>query len=251
LRRATGPDSLLVIVPAFNEAGAVGEVVRSVREHVPGAPVLVIDDYSADKTIAVARAAGAEILALPHHLGLGGCVQAGYKLAYELGFDYVIRVDGDGQHDPRDIPRILERLKQSGCEMVIGSRMVPQQDWEIGWMRGLGIRFFRLVLRPILGKPVHDPTSGFVGVNRRALEVFSRSFPLEYPEIETLVVLQRRRFRFEEIPCQMRPRTTGRSTLNGLKPFYYIVHVLLGVFINVLRYERRFHRQQPGAGKGG
>ena len=251
MKRPTGPDSLLVIVPAFNEAGAVGEVVRAVREHVPGAPVLVIDDYSADKTIAVARAAGAEILALPHHLGLGGSVQAGYKLAYELGFDYVIRVDGDGQHDPRDVPRILERLKQSGCEMVIGSRMAPQQDWETGWLRGLGSRFFRLVLRPILGKPVHDPTSGFVGVNRRALEVFSRSFPLEYPEIETLVVLQRRRFRFEEIPCQMRPRTTGTSTLNGLKPFSYIVHVLLGVFINVLRYERRFHRAQPGAGEGG
>ena len=82
-------------------------------------------------------------------------------------------------------------------------------------MRGLGIRFFRVVLRPILGKPVHDPTSGFVGVNRAALDVFSRSFPLEYPEIEALVVLQRRRFRFEEVPCKMRPRTTGRSSITA------------------------------------
>ena len=88
----------------------------------PGAPVLVIDDCSADGTIAAARAAGADVLPMPHHLGLGGCVQAGYKLAHELGFRYVIRVDGDGQHDPGDIPRIFERLKESGCEMVIGSR---------------------------------------------------------------------------------------------------------------------------------
>ena len=144
-------------------------------------PVLVIDDCSPDDTIAAARGAGAEVLPLPHHLGLGGCVQAGYKLAYELGFQYVIRVDGDGQHDARDIPRILERLKDSGCEMVIGSRFVEENGSRTGAVRSLGIRFFRLVLRPILGKPVHDPTSGFVGVNRRALGVFSRSFPAGIP----------------------------------------------------------------------
>jgi hypothetical protein len=115
-------------------------------------------------------------------------------------------------------------------------------------VRGLGIRFFRAVLRPILGKTVHDPTSGFVGVNRAALDVFSRSFPLDYPEIEALVVLQRRRFRFEEVPCKMLPRMTGRSTITPLKSLYYIAHVLLGVFVNVLKYERRLHRK---GGRGG
>ena len=245
--RATGPDSLLVIVPAFNEEGAVGDVVHAVREHVAGTPVLVIDDCSTDSTIAVARRAGAEILSLPHHLGLGGCVQAGYKLAYQLGFEYVIRVDGDGQHDPADIPRILERLRSSRCEMVIGSRFVNGEAAHNGLARSLGIRFFRMVLRPILGKPVHDPTSGFVGVNRRALDVFSRSFPLEYPEIEALVVLQRKRFRFEEVPVKMLSRRAGRSSITAVKSFYYIAHVLLGVFVNVLKYDRRLRR----AGSGG
>jgi hypothetical protein len=102
-----------------------------------------------------------------------------------------------------------------------------------------------MVLRPILGKPVHDPTSGFVGVNRRALAVFSRSFPLEYPEIEALVVLQRRRFRFEEVPVTMRPRMAGRSSITGPKSLYYIVHVLLGVFVNILKYDGR---PRPGSG---
>jgi glycosyltransferase involved in cell wall biosynthesis len=244
--RAVGPESLLVIAPVFNEEGAIAEVIRSIHEHVPGTPVLVIDDCSTDGSIAAARAAGAGVLPLPHHLGLGGCVQAGYKLACELGFQYVIRVDGDGQHDPRDIPRVFARLKESGCEMVIGSRFVSENGFHTGLVRGLGIRFFRLVLRPILGKPVHDPTSGFVGVNRRALELFSRSFPLEYPEIEALVVLQRRRFRFEEVPCRMRPRLAGRSSITALKSLYYIAHVLLGVFVNVLKWERRPRR--PGAG---
>jgi hypothetical protein len=182
-------------------------------------------------------------------------VQAGYKLAYELGFKYVIRVDGDGQHDARDIPRIFERLKSSGCEMVIGSRFVAENGSRTGVVRSLGIRFFRLVLRPILGKPVHDPTSGFVGVNRKALGVFSRTFPLEYPEIEALVVLERRRFRFEEVPCTMHPRTTGRSSITALKSLYYIFHVLMGVFVNVLKFDRRAlrapHRRPPGSGAGG
>jgi glycosyltransferase involved in cell wall biosynthesis len=248
LIRACGPESLLVIVPAWNEEGAVGDVVRSIAEHAPGVPVLVIDDSSIDSTVMRAREAGATVLRLPHHLGLGGCVQAGYKLAYELGFQYVIRVDGDGQHDPRDIPRIFERLKSSGCEMVIGSRFVDGRHAHSGAARSLGIRFFRAVLRPILGKPVHDPTSGFVGVNRAALDVFSRSFPLDYPEIEALVVLQRRRFRFEEVPCKMRPRTSGRSSITAVKSLYYIAHVLLGVFVNVLKYDRRRHRK---SGKGG
>ena len=244
-----GPGSLLVIVPAFNEEAAVGEVVRSIRSHVPEAHVLVIDDCSSDATIAAARLAGSEILPLPHHLGLVGCVQAGYKLAFELGFEYVIRVDGDGQHDAGDVPRIFERLKTSGCEMVIGSRFIRNNGSRTGRVRALGILFFRAVLRPILGKPVHDPTSGFVGVNRRALAVFSRSFPLEYPEIEALVVLQRRRFRFEEVPCKMHDRVAGRSSITAVKSLYYITHVLLGVFVNVLKYERRKHT--PGAGSGG
>jgi glycosyltransferase involved in cell wall biosynthesis len=217
---------------------------------VPETPVLVIDDSSTDGTRAAASAAGAEMLCLPHHLGLGGAVQAGYKLAFELGFEFVIRVDGDGQHNAADIPRILEALKTSGCEMVIGSRFVEGNGGSsASFMRTLGIRFFRAVLRPILGKQVHDPTSGFVGVNRRALEVFSRSFPLEYPEIEALVVLQRRRFRFQEVPCKMYRRVAGRSSITRLKSFYYIAHVLLGVFMNVLKYDRRL-RRGPDAGAG-
>ena len=230
---------LLVLIPAYNEEGAISDVVREVREAMPGVPVLVVDDSSADSTVGLAREAGARVLELPHHLGLGGGVQAGYRLAYELGYDYVIRVDGDGQHNPADIPRVFEVLQKQGCEMVIGSRFVNGDGTHFGFMRAIGIGLFRAFLRPILGKQVRDPTSGFVGVNRRALEVFSRSFPLEYPEIEALVVLQRRRFRFVEVPCKFRPRTTGHSSITAVRSLYYILHVLLGVFVNVLKFERR------------
>jgi len=239
VRRVSGPDEFLVIIPAYNEQGAIMNVIQEVREVLSDVPVLVIDDCSSDGTKAYAAAAGADVLPLPHHLGLGGCVQAGYKLAYELGYDYVIRIDGDGQHDPRDIPRILETLRTTGCHMVIGSRFYQNNGAHSSVVRAIGIHVFRLVLRPILGKPVRDPTSGFVGVNRQALGVFTRSFPLEYPEIETLVVLQRKRFQFQEIPCNMRPRQAGRSSITAIKSLYYIIHVLLGVFVNVLKFEGR------------
>jgi glycosyltransferase involved in cell wall biosynthesis len=240
---AEGDGTLLILIPALNEEGAVGGVVCAVKEAMPGIPILVVDDCSTDRTVTIARAAGAKVLLLPHHLGLGGCVQAGYKLAFELGYDYVIRVDGDGQHDARDIPHVYQALRSTGCEMVIGSRYLNGNGGSTSWLRAAGIGFFRAVLRPILGRRVHDPTSGFVGVNRNALGVFSRSFPLEYPEIEALVVLQRRRFRFVEVPCRMLPRRTGRSSITPIKSIYYIVHVLLGVFVNVLKYERRSPRQ--------
>jgi len=230
---------LLILIPAYNEEGAVASVVEEVRAAMPGTPILVVDDCSEDATRHVARQSGADVLPLPYHLGLGGCVQAGYRLAFELGYDYVIRVDGDGQHDPAYIPEMLAALQRENCEMVIGSRFLDGNGEHTGILRALGIVFFRAILRPILGRPVKDPTSGFVGVNRTALALFSRSFPLEYPEIEALVVLQRKRFRFVEVPVRMRNRRAGRSTITALRSLYYPVHVLLGVFVNVLKFEGR------------
>jgi glycosyltransferase involved in cell wall biosynthesis len=217
-------------------------VIADVQRVLPGVPILVVDDASADATPAVARNAGAHVLPLPHHLGLGGCVQAGYKLAFELGFSYVIRVDGDGQHSADDIPKVFQVLRTSGCQMVIGSRYMNGDGEYTSRLRAFGIAAFRMILRPILGKPVRDPTSGFVGVNRQALSLFSRSFPLEYPEIEALVVLQRKAFHFQEVPCRVRPRQAGRSSITPMKSIYYILHVLLGVFVNILKYEGRKSR---------
>jgi glycosyltransferase involved in cell wall biosynthesis len=239
VRLLPGPEGILILIPCFNEEGAIPYVVQGIRGAMPDVPILVVDDSSADATVTVAAEAGAQVLQLPHHLGLGGAVQAGYKLAYELGFRYVIRVDGDGQHLPEDIPRVFEVLRRSGVQMVIGSRYIRRQRNYTSTLRAFGIVAFRTVLRPILGRWVYDPTSGFVGVNREALQLFSRSFPLEYPEIEALVVLQRKHFRFEEVPCTVRPRLAGVSTITATRSIYYIFHVLLGVFVNVLRYEGR------------
>src|SRR5262245_27626969 len=142
-----GSESLLILIPCFNEEGAIGNVIGDIGRVLPGVPVLVVDDASGDATITAARNAGAHVLALPHHLGLGGCVQAGYKLAFELGFNYVIRVDGDGQHAPEDIPTVFRVLKNSGVQMVIGSRYVNSatRDQYTSMARRFGIVVFRTI----------------------------------------------------------------------------------------------------------
>lgn len=227
---------LLILVPAYNEELSIGATIQSIRRHDPRLPILVVDDGSIDGTSHVAREHQATVITLPRHLGLGGAVQTGYKLAYEEGFENVIRMDADGQHPPEKIPELLDTLKRAGCEVVIGSRFVGDLWRAQSGIRGLGTRLFRFLLRPILGRWVYDPTSGFIGVNRRALAIFAAAFPLEYPEIEMLVVLQRRTFQFIEVPCEMRPRLAGVSTLTPKASFYYMVHVLLGFLMNVIRF---------------
>jgi glycosyltransferase involved in cell wall biosynthesis len=234
-------NTLLVIVPAYNEEASLGEVVQGVRRVLPGVRVIVIDDGSVDATPQVARQAGAELLPLPHHLGLGGAVQTGYRFAFEHGYECVVRVDSDGQHNPADIPVLLEKLRSDNVDMVTGSRFLAPNGYPVEPVRRLGGLIFSAVLYPVLGKRITDPTSGFAALNRRALEVFSRSFPLEYPEIEALVVLQRKALRFCEVPVKMFPRKAGRSTIGSAQAIYYMFRVLLGVLVNVIKYERRFH----------
>ena len=233
--------SLMVVVPAFNEEEAVGHAVDSVREAMPGIPIVVVDDGSRDATANVARLAGAEVLQLPHHLGLGGAVQAGYRFAFDRGFQKVVRVDSDGQHVPAEIPRLIEQMTSGDFDMVTGSRFLEPNGYKPEFSRWLGSRIFSWVLRPILGQRISDPTSGFIAVNRRALEVFAHTFPLEYPEIEALVVLKRKALSFCEVPVKMRARVAGTSTITRWKAVSYMIRVLLGVFVNVIKYERRFH----------
>ena len=238
--------SLLVIVPAYNEEGAVSGVIRSVREVLPGVRIIVIDDGSWDNTARVAERGGADVFRLPHHLGLGGAVQTGYRFAFEHDYQRVVRVDGDGQHNPADIKKLLEAMDQGDYDMVTGSRFLVPNGYPTRTMRRFGSLLFSWILHPILGKRMTDPTSGFVAVNRKALEVFSLSFPLEYPEIEALVVLKRKALRFSEVPTKMLPRRSGQSTINSWTAAYYMVRVLLGVFVNVIKYERRYHTGTRG-----
>ena len=161
-----GTPSLLIIVPAYNEAASVGRVVGEIHAAVPGVPVVVIDDCSEDATATVAREAGADVLELPHHLGLGGGVQAGYKLAYELGYDYVIRIDGDGQHDPDEIPKFLECYASQPVALIIGQRDFSKMPLP----RSLSNPIGRWLFSWAVGQDIPDNQSGYRLLSRRMME---------------------------------------------------------------------------------
>ena len=240
--------SLLIIVPAYNEQDALGATLRSIREVYPRVPVVVIDDGSTDATAQVALDCGVELLRLPYHLGLGGAVQTGYRFAFQHGFERVVRVDADGQHLPAEIPKMLEEMTQGDCDMVTGSRFLENNGYPTRYLRRAGGVIFAWILIPVLGRRLSDPTSGFIAVNRRTLEVFSHSYPLEYPEIEALVVLMRKALRFREVAVKMRQRQAGRSTIGRWTSLRYMIQVFSGVFVNVIRYERRFHTRRRSGG---
>ena len=229
--------SCLAAVPAYNEAGTIAGVVRALRSKTPQLDVVVIDDGSTDDTADRARAAGARVLQLPFNLGIGGAVQAGFKYADEHGYDYMVQVDGDGQHDPGEISKLFAALDGPGQpDMICGTRFATATGYMAPISRRTGIHVFAFLLSRLLRQPVTDPTSGFRLYNRRAISVFARDYPHDYPEVEAVLMLHHHRLTMREVPVRMYQRGGGVSSLNGSgKSFYYMVKVLLALFVGLGR----------------
>jgi glycosyltransferase involved in cell wall biosynthesis len=225
----------LVIIPAFNEEGSVGKVVEEVEIQLPGMDVLVVNDGSTDLTSEIAQAKGAIVLDLPFNLGIGGAMQAGYKYAYEKGYDIAIRVDGDGQHDPKEIPRLLGILIKENVDMVIGSRFIGDSKYQGSMMRKVGISLLSKVISIIIGQNVTDPTSGFSGANRKVIQLFALSYPQDYPEPEAVVLLHQCGLKIEEVPVGMNKRYAGESSITKIRSIYYMVKVLLAIFVDCFK----------------
>jgi glycosyltransferase involved in cell wall biosynthesis len=227
----------LAVVPAYNESATVASVVRAIKARAPGADVLVIDDGSTDDTRGRAEAAGARVLRHPFNLGIGGAVQSGFVYALDNEYDFMVQVDGDGQHDPGEIARLEAAMRNDpSVDMVCGSRfMTGERAYPAPISRRTGIHLFAFLLSRFIRERVSDPTSGFRLYNRRAIDLFARDYPHDYPEVEAVLMLHHHRLRMTEVPVRMYSRGGGVSSISAGKSAYYMIKVLLALFVGLAR----------------
>lgn len=220
---------VLIVIPAYNEADNILNTVRGVVER--GYDYIVVNDGSRDATLDVCRSNGLNVLDLPMNLGIGGAVQAGHKYAQRFGYDIDIQLDGDGQHDPAYLDALVREIA-SGADLVIGSRFLEKNDgFQSTFMRRVGIMWLSVMLKLCTGRRVSDPTSGFRACGRRAIDLFCVSYPVDYPEPESIAVAIKSGLSVKEVSVEMRERQGGTSSIGGLSSVYYMLKVSLAILI--------------------
>jgi glycosyltransferase involved in cell wall biosynthesis len=176
------------------------------------------------------------VVQLPFNLGIGGAVQTGFKYALEHGYDLAVRLDGDGQHDPAELPKLIAPVLAGAADIVVGSRFAGAEDeYRPPLARRLGIGLFARVVSLLVRQRVTDTTSGFQALNRKGIRLFAFDYPHDYPEVEATVMVVKHRLRLLEVPVRMREREHGRSSITALRSAYYVVKVLLALFVGLFR----------------
>ena len=246
------PQPPMILIPAHNEAGRVGEVVAHVLEVVPGATVVVIDDGSSDGTPDEARRAGAVVITLPFNLGYGSALHTGYHYARRHGATRVVQLDADGQHDPESLPALLAGLDE-GFDVVVGSRYREGAPPKTSTLRRIGSRLFAWIVTTWTGVRITDPTSGFQALSDRALAILAEDgFPEDYPDADVLILLSRDGMKLTEVPVRMHPRLGGASMHTGGRAAYYGYKMLLTLSLLGVRRRSPFrHATIPAAARRG
>lgn len=225
---------ICVVVPALNEEETITTVVRRIKNALPDSCVIVVDDGSADRTAARAKAAGAVVMTLSINLGIGGAVQAGIRYAHLHEFHVAVQVDGDGQHDPTELARLLAPILSGRADMTVGSRWLGRGEYHATPSRRLGMRILASLVRLRAHRVFTDTTSGFRAVGPAGISLFSKHYPNDFPEVESLVLASRSGLRIEEVPVRMIQRSHGRSSIAGLRSAYYMARVMISLLVGSL-----------------
>lgn len=231
----TDKKRIIVVIPALNEEKNVGPVIEKIKKVVQDAYVLVINDGSTDLTREKALSFGAQVISFPFTMGIGAAMQAGFIFAQENNFDIAIQVDGDGQHNPEEIPLLLQPITEGRADVVIGSRYIEKKGDISSFQRRIGIKIFALLISKILGQRVTDSTSGFRAMNQRAISLCSKIYPEDYPEPESLVIFHFNRFSITEVAVGMEKRTSGVSSIGTFGSIYYMIKVTLAILIDLCK----------------
>ena len=222
---------ILVIIPAYNEEGSIASVVSGIKQQ--GYDYIVINDGSTDGTLKVCQENEIKVINLARNLGIGGAVQLGHKYAYRNGYDVDVQIDGDGQHDISYIPLLIKEI-EDGADLVIGSRFLGDTPgFKSTFMRRVGIKWLSGLIRLVYKKRITDPTSGFRASGKDAIELFSRKYPVDYPEPESIAELLNYKMKIVEVPVRMNERVVGKSSIGVFQGVYYMVKVTLAILIEV------------------
>ncbi|MFC1646038.1 glycosyltransferase family 2 protein [Candidatus Omnitrophota bacterium] len=223
----------LVIIPVLNEEKNIAAVIDELHRVCNDIDIMVINDGSTDATTEILQRK--KVLAINHsfNMGIGVSFQTGCQYALKEGYRYIVRMDGDGQHNPRFINTILEPIKNDYVDIVIGSRFLGKSEFISSRPRLIGIKIISLFLSFITRKKITDPTSGFCAMNKKAFSFFSKVCPDDYPEPEILVY--HRNFKIKEFPIPINKRLGGISSITPLKSLYYMLKVLFSLFVHIFR----------------
>ena len=232
-------NKVCVIIPAYNESGANRNVVLSIKKTYPESDIIIINDASTDNTGAIAESLGIPVLHLPINLGIGGAMQTGFKFAVKKGYDIVVQVDGDGQHDPAYIPALVQPIVDGHADVVIGSRFLHADSYRSSFMRLIGIRFCSYLISLATNKYIHDSTSGFRAYNKEALRFAAIHYPPDFPEPESIVTFLRNEFRIKEVPVAMQRRQSGISSIRPLKGTYFVASNSIGIIMSSFKKKTR------------
>jgi glycosyltransferase involved in cell wall biosynthesis len=225
-----GSANRILIVPAYNEARSIERVVQAIAAVRTGCEVVVVDDGSRDATALLAARSGATVVRHPFNLGYGAALQTGYKYALSRSAEVLVQMDADGQHDPAEVPMLMEPVLSGDLDLVVGSRFLVDSDYEMTRIRRVGRSVFSGVAR-LAGLRVSDPTSGFQAMNRRVLEVYRADFfPADYPDVDVLLAAYRHGLRVGERPVRMLAANRASTMHGGLQSIYYIYKMMLSTF---------------------
>ncbi len=228
----------LIIIPAYNESGRIGEVIDKIKQYGLGSDILVVDDGSSDDTAEIANSHGIDVVSLPFNLGYGATLETGYKYAYENGYEYIAQMDADGQHEPKCIIDLINAVKKGDADLVIGSRYLRDCGYRTTFARKIGTIIFSKIATFLSKKKITDPTSGFQAMNRKVLEFFVNNFfPSDYPDADILILLGRSGFRVSEIPVIMYSSEKDKKSMHSgiFKPLYYNFKMFLSLLMIFLR----------------
>ncbi len=227
---------VLIIIPAYNEADSIIQVVSHMREQAPWCDYLVVNDGSTDTTRSLCEQEDFSYLDLPINMGIGGAVQAGYIYAYKNNYDIAVQVDGDGQHDVSYLNRLLEPIIEGEADVVIGSRFLEKEGFQSTLGRRMGINILSALIWLVTGRHIMDVTSGYRAVNKMFIKIYSEDYPMDYPEPEAIVAAIMHLGRVKEVPVQMRAREGGISSITFKKSIYYMIKVTLAILICRMGY---------------